>query len=80
VEGRLIESVVDHMIAVLDELGCERVVVLDASGPTALQFARAPRALSTAVKISATSSSRITSARHDDQLYTASSAHNPYGA
>jgi class 3 adenylate cyclase len=40
VEGRLIESVVDDMIAVLDELGCERVVVLAASnGPPALQFA-----------------------------------------
>jgi class 3 adenylate cyclase len=39
VEGRLVESVVDDMIAVLDELGCERVVVLDASGPAALQFA-----------------------------------------
>jgi class 3 adenylate cyclase len=39
VEGRLIESVVDDMIAVVDELGCERVVVLDASGAPALQFA-----------------------------------------
>jgi class 3 adenylate cyclase len=39
VEGRLIESTVDDMIAVLDELGCERVVVLDTTGPTALQFA-----------------------------------------
>jgi class 3 adenylate cyclase len=39
VEGRLIESIVDDMIAVLDELGCERVVVLDAVGPAALQFA-----------------------------------------
>jgi class 3 adenylate cyclase len=39
VEGRLIESIVDDMIAVLDELGCERVVVLDALGPAALQFA-----------------------------------------
>jgi class 3 adenylate cyclase len=40
VEGRLLESVVDDMIAVLDELGCERVVVLAASnGPPALQFA-----------------------------------------
>jgi class 3 adenylate cyclase len=41
VEGRLIESVVDDMVAVLDELGCERAVVLGASGggPAALQFA-----------------------------------------
>jgi class 3 adenylate cyclase len=40
VEGRLIESVVDDMIAVLDELGCERVIVLGASaGQAALQFA-----------------------------------------
>ena len=39
VEGRLIESIVDDMIAVLDELGCERAVVLGAVGPPALQFA-----------------------------------------
>ena len=39
VEGRLIESTVDDMIAVLDELGCERVVVLGTIGPPALQFA-----------------------------------------
>jgi pimeloyl-ACP methyl ester carboxylesterase len=40
VEGRLIESIVDDMIAVLDDLGCERVVVLAASeGMMALQFA-----------------------------------------
>jgi class 3 adenylate cyclase len=39
VEGRLLESVVDDMIAVLDELGCERVVVLGAIGQPALQFA-----------------------------------------
>jgi class 3 adenylate cyclase len=38
-EGRLIESTVDDMIVVLDDLGCERVVVLGAIGPTALQFA-----------------------------------------
>jgi class 3 adenylate cyclase len=37
-EGRLIESIVDDMIAVLDELGCERAVVLDVVGPAALQF------------------------------------------
>jgi class 3 adenylate cyclase/pimeloyl-ACP methyl ester carboxylesterase len=39
VEGRLIESVVDDMIGVLDELGCERVVVLGAASQPALQFA-----------------------------------------
>ena len=39
VEGRLVESTVDDMIAVLDEVGCERAVVLGAMGPPALQFA-----------------------------------------
>jgi class 3 adenylate cyclase len=39
VEGRLTESFVDDMIAVIDDLGCERVVVVDALGPPALQFA-----------------------------------------
>jgi class 3 adenylate cyclase/pimeloyl-ACP methyl ester carboxylesterase len=39
VEGRLIESTIDDMIAVLDELGCERVVVLGTIGQPALQFA-----------------------------------------
>jgi class 3 adenylate cyclase/pimeloyl-ACP methyl ester carboxylesterase len=39
VEGRLIESIVDDMIVVLDELGCERVVVLGTVGQPALQFA-----------------------------------------
>src|SRR5262249_12961826 len=39
IEGRLVESDVDDMIAVLDELGCERVVVLGAIAPPALQFA-----------------------------------------
>ncbi len=38
IEGRLPESDVDDMIAVLDELGCERVVVLGMLG-AALQFA-----------------------------------------
>ncbi|HMG26193.1 MAG TPA: adenylate/guanylate cyclase domain-containing protein [Acidimicrobiia bacterium] len=39
-EGRVIESVVDSMIAVLDELGCERVIVLGANAShPALQFA-----------------------------------------
>ena len=39
VEGRLLESIVDDMIAVLDELGCERVVVLGPAGDPAVQFA-----------------------------------------
>jgi class 3 adenylate cyclase len=41
VEARLTESFVDDLIAVLDELGCERVVVLDVTGAVgaALQFA-----------------------------------------
>jgi class 3 adenylate cyclase len=39
VEARLNESVVDDMITVIDELGCERVVVLGALGAHALQFA-----------------------------------------
>jgi class 3 adenylate cyclase/pimeloyl-ACP methyl ester carboxylesterase len=42
VEGRLIESVVDDGIAVLDDLGCERVIVLGGStGQAAVQFATA---------------------------------------
>jgi pimeloyl-ACP methyl ester carboxylesterase len=39
VEGRVIESVVDDMIGVLDALGCERVVVLGVASQPALQFA-----------------------------------------
>jgi class 3 adenylate cyclase len=40
VEGRLIESVVDDMVAVVDESGCERAVVLEpGAGFSALQFA-----------------------------------------
>jgi class 3 adenylate cyclase/pimeloyl-ACP methyl ester carboxylesterase len=39
VEGRLVESNVDDMIAVLDDLGCERVILLGLTGPPALQFA-----------------------------------------
>ena len=39
VEGRVIESVVDDMIGVLDELGCERVIVLGAASHPAVQFA-----------------------------------------
>jgi class 3 adenylate cyclase len=39
VEGRLLESIVDDMIAVLDDLGCERVIVLGPASDPALQFA-----------------------------------------
>jgi class 3 adenylate cyclase len=39
IEGRLVESDVDDMMAVLDELGCERVVVFGGIAPPALQFA-----------------------------------------
>jgi class 3 adenylate cyclase/pimeloyl-ACP methyl ester carboxylesterase len=40
VEGRLVESVVDDMVAVGDEVGCEQVVVLSAlAADVALQFA-----------------------------------------
>jgi len=39
IEGRVIESVVDDMIAVLDEVGCDRVVVLGAASEPAVQFA-----------------------------------------
>jgi class 3 adenylate cyclase len=40
VEGRLIETFVDDVIAVLDDLGCERVIVLNGStGQAAVQFA-----------------------------------------
>jgi len=39
IEGRLVESDVDDMIAVLDEVGCERVVVFGGIAPPALQFA-----------------------------------------
>jgi class 3 adenylate cyclase len=40
VEGRLIESYVDDVIAVLDDLGCERVTLLNGStGQATLQFA-----------------------------------------
>jgi sugar phosphate isomerase/epimerase len=39
-EERLVETVVDEMVAVADEVGCERVVVLSALAPApALQFA-----------------------------------------
>jgi pimeloyl-ACP methyl ester carboxylesterase len=43
VEGRLMESEVDDLIAVLDACGCERAVVLDAAGGfSAMQFAATP--------------------------------------
>jgi class 3 adenylate cyclase len=39
-EGRLNESLVDDMIGVIDDLGCERVILLDgAFGAPAMQFA-----------------------------------------
>jgi class 3 adenylate cyclase len=55
-EGHLIESAVDDMIAVLDDLGCERVVVLGALiAPPALQFAAThPERTSALVLINAT--------------------------
>jgi pimeloyl-ACP methyl ester carboxylesterase len=55
VEGRLVESDVDDMIAVLDELGCERVVVLGGIAPPALQFAAThPERISALVLINPT--------------------------
>jgi pimeloyl-ACP methyl ester carboxylesterase len=39
VEGRLIESVVDDMIGVLDDVGCDRAVVVSMTGAPGLQFA-----------------------------------------
>jgi pimeloyl-ACP methyl ester carboxylesterase len=38
-EGRLVESWVDDVVAVIDAVGCERVVVLGLSAPAALLFA-----------------------------------------
>jgi class 3 adenylate cyclase len=38
-EGRLVEAIVDDMVAVVDALGCEQVVVLGPYGPAALLFA-----------------------------------------
>ena len=38
-EGRLVEAIVDDMVAVIDALGCEQVVVLGSYGPAALLFA-----------------------------------------
>jgi class 3 adenylate cyclase len=65
VEGRLIESTVDDMITVLDELGCERAVVLGAIGPPALQFAAThPERTSALVLINPTARVR----RADDYL------------
>jgi class 3 adenylate cyclase len=59
VEGRLVESHVDDMVAVLDELGCERVVVLGALGQPALQFAAThPERTSALVLINPTARTR----------------------
>ena len=38
-EGRMVESLVDDMLAVLDHLGCERVAVLGLSVPVGVLFA-----------------------------------------
>ena len=38
-DGRLVESWVDDVVAVIDAVGCERVVVLGLSAPAALLFA-----------------------------------------
>jgi class 3 adenylate cyclase len=38
-EGRLVESFVDDMVAVVDDLGCERVAVLGLSIPSGAMFA-----------------------------------------
>jgi class 3 adenylate cyclase len=62
-EGRLTESLVDDMIAVLDDLGCERVVVLGGGGFPGLQFAAThPERTSALVLINATARFR----RSDD--------------
>jgi class 3 adenylate cyclase len=59
VEARLTESGVDDMIAVLDELGCERVAVLGGYGLSALQFAAThPERISALVLINPTARSR----------------------
>jgi class 3 adenylate cyclase len=59
VEARLNESVVDDMITVVDDLGCEQVVVLGALGPPALQFAAThPERTSALVLINPTARSR----------------------
>jgi class 3 adenylate cyclase len=61
VEGRLIESIVDDMISVLDELGCDQVVVLGALGPPALQFVAAhPERTSALVLVNPTARYRQT--------------------
>jgi class 3 adenylate cyclase len=58
-EARLTESGVDDMIAVLDELGCERVAVLGGYGLSALQFAAThPERISALVLINPTARSR----------------------
>ena len=38
-EGRLLDTVLEDMMAVIDEIGCERVAVLSLSVPAALMFA-----------------------------------------
>src|SRR6266487_3385714 len=57
------ESMVDDMIAVLDELGCDRVIVLGVLGQPALQFAAThPERTSALVLINASARFR----REDD--------------
>jgi pimeloyl-ACP methyl ester carboxylesterase len=70
VEGRLVEDGVDDVIAVLDDLGCERVVVFGAIGTLELQFAAThPERISALVLINPTARRR----RADD--YSAGFAH-----
>jgi pimeloyl-ACP methyl ester carboxylesterase len=40
-EGRLVESFVDDMVAVLDDLGCDRVAILGLGAPVGVVFAAA---------------------------------------
>jgi pimeloyl-ACP methyl ester carboxylesterase len=59
VERRVIENAADDVIAVLDNLGCERVVVLGAIGTLELQFAAThPERTSALVLISPTARRR----------------------
>jgi pimeloyl-ACP methyl ester carboxylesterase len=40
-EGRLVESIVDDMVSVLDDVGCERVALLGLGPPVGLMFVAA---------------------------------------
>jgi class 3 adenylate cyclase len=48
-EGRMVESLVDDMLAVVDHLGCERVAVLGLSVPVGVLFAASHPARTTAL-------------------------------